>query len=268
MQLFLDAAVAAAREAGALIRDRLGRYESIDTKISAHDLVTDVDRASEQLLADRLLTRFPGHLMLGEEAMVEGERRHDRHADPSQVEYLWICDPIDGTTNFVYGVPSCTVSIALAHYGQPVLGVVYDPARDELFSAVRGEGAHLNGRRVQVRREERLAQALLVTGFPVRQELRLVSLDEVMRITPCCFNLRALGSAALHLSYVAAGRLNGFWERGLHPWDLAAGYVLVTEAGGRMTGLDGSAYTLDTADFIASNGPIHEEFRQIVQGES
>lgn len=266
MQLFLEAAMAAAREAGALIRDRLGRYESIDTKASAHDLVTDVDRASERLIADRLLTAFPGHMMLGEESMAEGDRRHDRNADPSQVEYLWVCDPIDGTTNFVYGIPSCTVSIALAHYGQPVLGVIYDPARDELFSAIRGEGAWLNGQPIRVREEKRLAEALLVTGFPVRSELRAINLAEVVRIVPHCFNLRALGSAALHLSYVAAGRLNGFWEHGLHPWDLAAGYVLVTEAGGRMTDLDGSPYTLETADFVASNGPIHDEFRQALLG--
>lgn len=257
MQQFLDAAMAAAREAGALIRSRLGRYESLDTKASASDLVTDVDRASEQLIAQRLLSSFPSHSMLGEEGMAEGPWRHDKQADPSQVEYLWVCDPIDGTTNFVHGIPACTVSIALAHYGEPVLGVIYDPARDELFYAVKGQGAFLNGERLRVRQEERLAEALLSTGFPVRDDLRRLNLDEVMRITPLCRNVRALGSAALHLAYVAAGRLSGFWEHGLHPWDLAAGYVLVQEAGGEMTDLDGSPYRLATADFAASSGRIH-----------
>jgi myo-inositol-1(or 4)-monophosphatase len=259
MQQFLDAAMAAAREAGALIRSRLGRYDSLDTKASANDLVTDVDRASERLIAQRLLTAFPTHAMLGEEGVAEGARRLDRHADPSQVEYLWICDPIDGTTNFVHGIPACTVSIALAHYGEPVVGVIYDPSRDELFYGVKGQGAFLNGQPLKVRPDRHLSEALLATGFPVREEIRQLNLAEVMRITPRCRNLRAFGSAALHLAYVAAGRLTGFWEHGLNPWDLAAGYLLVKEAGGAMTGLDGSPYTLATADFAASNGQIHEE---------
>lgn len=262
MQQYLAAAMAAAREAGALIRGSLGRYESLETKASAHDLVTDVDRACEKLIADRLLNGFPGHAMLGEEGMAEGSRRHDRDADPSRVEWLWVCDPIDGTTNFVHGIPACTVSIALAHYGEPVVGVVYDPGRDELFSAMKGHGAFLNGQPVRVRPEQQLQEALLSTGFPVRDDLRAINLAEVIRVAPLCRNLRAFGSAALHLGYVSAGRLTGFWEHGLNPWDLAAGYVLVTEAGGRMTGLDGSPYTLATADFIASNGGVHDELRR------
>lgn len=266
MQCFLDAAIAAAREAGALIRERLGRYETLDTKASAHDLVTDVDRACEALIAERLLSAFPGHAMLGEEGMAERTRRHEKDDDPSQVEYLWVCDPIDGTTNFVYGIPACTVSIALARYGVPVVGVIYDPARDEIFSAVRGQGAFVNGQPLRVRADERLSEALLATGFPVHERLRAINLAEVGRIVPQCFNLRGFGSAALHLGYVAAGRLTGFWEHGLNPWDLAAGYVLVTEAGGRMTDLDGSPYTLGTADFIASNGAVHEEFRRALMG--
>lgn len=266
MQQFLEAAIAAAREAGALIRDRLGRYETLDTKLSASDLVTDVDRACEALIAERLLTAFPGHAMLGEEGMAEGARRHERDADPTQVEYLWVCDPIDGTTNFVYGVPACTVSIALARYGEPVVGVIYDPTRDEIFTAVKGGGAFLNGRPVRVRADRSLGESLLVTGFPVREGLRAVNLEEIVRVVPLCRNLRALGSAALHLAYVAAGRLTGFWEHGLNPWDLAAGYLLVCEAGGRMTDLEGSPYTLATADFIASNGAIHESFRAAVLG--
>lgn len=266
MQLYLDAATAAAREAGALIRSRLGRFASLDIKASPADLVTDVDRASEELIAQRLLTAFPGSAMLGEEGMAEGGRRLDRNADPAQVEWLWVCDPIDGTTNFVHGIPSCTVSLALAHYGEPVLGVIYEPSRDELFAAVRGAGATLNGEPIRVRPDQALGEALLATGFPVRPEPRALNLAEVMRITPRVRNLRAMGSAALHLAYIAAGRLTGFWEHGLNPWDLAAGYVLVTEAGGRMTDLDGSPYTLATADFAASNGGIHDQFLAALRG--
>jgi len=248
----LDAAIAAAREAGALIRRRLGHYHSIETKSSLSDLVTDVDRESEALLADRLLSAFPGHLMLGEEE------------DPSRVEYLWVCDPIDGTTNFVAGLPFCTVSVALARFGEPVVGVIYDPMRDELFAARRGGGAFLNGQRIQVSPERRLDQAMVATGFAYQTGLRRVTLDDAVRITPRIRNLRALGSAALHLAYVAAGRLTGFWERGLHAWDLAAGYLLVTEAGGVFTDLEGAPYRLSTTDLLATNGPIHSELLSLI----
>ncbi|MFZ5816567.1 MAG: inositol monophosphatase family protein [Bacillota bacterium] len=264
MQLFLDAAVAAAREAGALIRSRLGQYQTLQTKSSASDLVTDVDRACEALIAERLLGAFPSHRILGEEGVVAGEGRHEREADPSAVEYLWICDPIDGTTNFVHGIPACTVSLALAHYGEVVAGVVYDPSREELFSALKGEGARLNGRPIRVRPDGSLAESLIATGFPTDYRLRARNLEEAARVAMRARNLRNFGSAALHLAYVAAGRLSGFWEHNLNPWDLAGGYLLVTEAGGRMTGLDGSPYRLQTRDLIASNGLIHEELRRVL----
>jgi myo-inositol-1(or 4)-monophosphatase len=264
LQEFLDAAIAAAREAGALIRRRLGNYSTIETKSSISDLVTDVDRASEALLADRLLNAFPGHLMLGEEGMAENGRRVSEQEDASRVEYLWVCDPIDGTTNFVYGLPLCSVSIALARWGEPVLGVIYDPVRDELFSARRGGGAFLGDRRLKVNPERRLEEALVATGFPVRAGLRQVNLEDAMRVVPRVRNLRGFGSAALHLAYVAAGRLTGFWERGLHAWDLAAGYVLVTEAGGTLTDLDGAPYRLSTADLLATNGLVHDELLNLI----
>jgi len=256
--------MAAAREAGALIRRRLGHYHSIETKSSLSDLVTDVDRESEALLADRLLSAFPGHLMLGEEGVAEKGRRIGEEEDPSRVEYLWVCDPIDGTTNFVAGLPFCTVSVALARFGEPVVGVIYDPMRDELFAARRGGGAFLNGQRIQVSPERRLDQAMVATGFAYQTGLRRVTLDDAVRITPRIRNLRALGSAALHLAYVAAGRLTGFWERGLHAWDLAAGYVLVTEAGGVFTDLQGGPYRLSTTDLLATNGPIHSELLSLI----
>lgn len=267
MEQYLAAAVAAARAAGGLIRSRLGHYESLETKASASDLVTDVDRASERLIAERLLGSFPDHQMLGEEGMAENARRLSRGEDPAQVEYLWVCDPIDGTTNFVHGMPGCTVSIALAHRGEPVLGVVYDPVRDELFSAVRGQGAFANGQPIRVRTGRHLPEALVATGCPVRPDTRAANLEEVVRVWPHCRSVRMLGSAAIHLAYVAAGRLTGYWEHGLHPWDLAAGYVLVTEAGGRVTDLGGSPYALATADFLATNGQVHQELLALLTAD-
>lgn len=266
MQAFLDVAVEAARTAGELIRSRLGDFRSLETKSSRHDLVTDVDRASEELISRSLLGAFPGHVILGEEGMTQGRSRHERGADPSRVEHLWVCDPIDGTTNFVHGLPCCTVAICLAKRGRPVLGVVYDPARDEMFTASLGGGAHLNGRPIRVRTEQTLEESLVATGFASTREVRERNVRSMAAAAARCRNVRALGSAELHLAYVAAGRLTGFWEAGLAPWDMAAGYVLVSEAGGTVTDLSGEPYTLATADIIATNGPIHQELRGVVQG--
>lgn len=259
MEQYLSAASAAARAAGKLIREQLGQYVSLQTKATAHDLVTEVDRACEETVSRLLLEAFPGHSFLGEEGVTQGAARMERSADLSTVEYLWVCDPIDGTTNFVHGIPCCTVSIALAHFGEPVLGVVYEPARDELFAAIRGQGATLNGRPIRVSTEQTLGESLLVTGFAVRPEIRDRNVADLVALAPLCRNIRALGSAAMHLAYVASGRLTGFWEDGLHPWDLAAGYVLVTEAGGRMTDRSGKPYTLETGNFLATNGAVHED---------
>ncbi|HYG59962.1 MAG TPA: inositol monophosphatase family protein, partial [Symbiobacteriaceae bacterium] len=204
MQQYLSAAVDAARAAGALIRSSLGAYQTLGTKSGVHDLVTDVDRASEALISRRLLEAFPGHLFFGEEGMTEGPARHERDADPGQVEHLWVCDPIDGTTNFVHGIPCCTVAIALARYGEPVVGVVYDPMRDEMFTAVRGGGAHLNGRPIQVRGDQTLEESLLATGFSTRPDVRDQNTRALVAAAPVCRNIRAMGSAQLHLAYVAA----------------------------------------------------------------
>ncbi len=264
MQQYLSVAVQAARAAGQLIRANLGTYRNLQTKSSPHDLVTDVDRASEEVVARYLLEAFPDHAILGEEGVTEGPARHERDADPARVEYLWICDPIDGTTNFVHGIPCCTVAIALAHRGVPVLGVVYEPARDELFTAMQGGGAHLNGEPIRVRGDRKLGESLLGTGFSPREETRSRNVRQLVAVSPRCRNIRYLGSAQLHLAYVAAGRLTGFWEIGLAPWDLAAGYVLVTEAGGRVTDVNGAPYSLSTADVLATNGFVHDELQKLL----
>lgn len=264
LQHFLEVAVSAAEKAGELIRSRLGDYRTLETKSSLVDLVTDVDRASEALISQMILDRFPTHRFLGEEGTTGGPARHEHGADPAGVEFLWVCDPIDGTTNFVHGLPCCTVALCLAHWGEPVVGVVYEPARGEMFTAVKGSGAMLNGRPMRVRPERTLGESLLGTGFATQPRVRERNVQGLVAVAPLCRNLRNLGSAQLHLAYVAAGRLTGFWEAGLSPWDMAAGYVLVTEAGGRVTDLDGSPYSLGTHDVIATNGPIHDDLRALV----
>lgn len=264
MQPFLEAAISAARKAGALLRSRLGDYRTLETKANATDLVTDVDRACEEIISAEILRAFPGHAILGEEGVTRGAARHEKGADPALVEHLWVCDPIDGTTNFVHGIPCCTVAIGLAVRGRPVVGVVYEPTRDELFYATQGDGAFLNGRPIRVRGERTLGESLLATGFSHREEVRERNVAGLVALLPVARNIRALGSAQLHLAYVGAGRLTGFFEAGLSPWDLAAGYVIISEAGGTVTDYEGNPYTLATSDIVASNGLIHEPFRSLV----
>jgi myo-inositol-1(or 4)-monophosphatase len=257
VQIYLDVAVAAARGAGQLICARLGACTTLETKSSASDLVTDVDRASEELVSKTILAAFPNHLFLGEEGMTAGPSRHEIGADFTTEDPLWICDPIDGTTNFVHGVPFCTVALCLVIRGELVVGVVYDPSRDEMFTAVRGQGAKLNGQPVQVRPESTLGQSLVGTGFSSHPEVQRRNVQGVAAIVPYVRNVRAMGSAQLHLAYVAAGRLTGFWEYGLAPWDIAAGALLIQEAGGTVTDLSGDPYRLTTTNVLGTNGLIH-----------
>lgn len=259
MQHFEAAAIAAAREAGALIRQRLGAYAQLDTKASARDLVTDVDRESERIIARRLLGEFPEHTFLGEEG-VSGAVDQD-------VEYAWIVDPIDGTMNFVHGIPAVTVSIALARRGELVVGVVYDMMRDELFHARRGEGAFLNGEAVRVSPERDFGNSVLASGFSVIDEWRRIDVAAMTTFLERCRNIRLMGSAALHLAYVAAGRLQGFWEHQLNAWDISAGALLVREAGGRVTNTAGAEWSLADRHVAASNGAIHEQMIEVLKGQ-
>lgn len=248
-------AVAAAREAGALIRRSLGSVEAYETKSGPADLVTEVDRASEALIRTRLQEAFPGIPVVGEEAAFGRDLDEELARGPE----LWLVDPLDGTANFVHGLPPSAVTVALVREGQPVLGVVYDPYRDELFSARAGEGAWLGDRRIQVGSCGRLVEAMLATGFSSEPRYRRAAIDGVRALLPAIRNLRNIGSAALHLAYVACGRLTGFWEIDLKPWDMAAGALLVREAGGRVTDTLGRPYTAATRHIVATCGPIHEE---------
>lgn len=258
---FTAVAINCAAKAGEWINTKLGAYSRLDLKYSSHDLVTEVDKGSEKMIRSLIRTHFPTHSFLGEEGVEAGpEASAQAIAELRDEEYLWIVDPIDGTTNFVHGFPYFAVSIALAHRGEVIVGVVYDPCRDELFLAEKGKGAYVHGKRMQVSKEAALHESLIATGFPADHRYALpVNLRGVQAIAPQVRNLRVAGSAALHMAYVAAGRLSGFWEIGLNSWDLAAGALLIQESGGKVSDTAGSPYHLGVRNVTASNGLVHDE---------
>jgi len=261
---FTAVAINTASKAGEWIKSKLGAIQRVDQKQSASDLVTEVDKGTEKLIRNLILTYFPDHAILGEEGVEPGPEGAKRAlAEAAEEEYVWIVDPIDGTTNFVHGFPFFCVSIALAHRGEVIVGVVYDPIRDEMFVAEKGKGAYLKGRKMNVSGEPELRQALVATGFPIQHDRTLPpNLAGINALATKVRNIRAGGSAALHLAYVAAGRLTGFWEIGLNPWDIAAGSLLVQESGGRITDTAGQSYTLAVSNVLATNGTIHASMLQ------
>jgi myo-inositol-1(or 4)-monophosphatase len=245
----LDFAVDVARRAGALLQEGLGRGRSVMLK-SAFEVVTDVDRASEALIVAAIAERFPDHTIIAEEG--GGVER-----GPA---YRWVIDPLDGTNNYAHGFPFFSVSIGLMRGPDLALGVVYDPLRDELFTAQRGEGAYCNGRAMRVSDTPQLAAALLSTGFPYTYgqggENNRREFDILQGRTQ---GVRRAGCASLDLAYVAMGRLDAHWELRLQPWDSAAGALLVLEAGGQLSGWGGDAWDPWSGTLIASNGRIHGE---------
>lgn len=257
--VYLETAAELAQQAGDIIRKRFGGNFKKGYKSGPSDLVTEVDRQVEDLITTSLQTRFPSHTVIGEENdSISGDR------EPGE-DYTWYVDPLDGTTNFVYSVPFCCVSIGLSYRGQLTVGVVYDPLRNELFTAEAGKGTFLNNRPVRVdETRKNLSDALLVTGYPSDKNYgRRLSGINYQKVIACCSNLRALGSAALELAYISCGRLTGFWENTLMPWDVAAGSLLVAEAGGRVTDLAGNPLELQRyLSIAASNGFIHDELLQ------
>lgn len=264
---FTAVAVNCASKAGEWIKSRIGQFAEPDLKHSMHDLVTEVDKGSERLIRNLVSTHFPHHSFLGEEGVEPGPEASARALEKvSDAEYLWIVDPIDGTTNYVHGFPFYSVSIALARKGQVIVGVVYDPSRDELFVAERGKGAYVHGKRMSISGEKALRQSLVATGFPADHVAALpANLKQIQAIAPQVRNVRVAGSAALHMAYLAAGRLSGFWEIGLNAWDLAAGSLLVEEAGGRVTDQSGEPYHLGVRNVAASNGWIHGELLEALK---
>ena len=258
---FAAPAAAIALEAGSLV---CGFYESgVATEYKGEaDLVTEADRASERLIVERLNARFPGHGVFGE----EGSRRQ------MESEYRWYIDPIDGTTNFAHRFPVFCVSLGLEQRradlpadqdGEIVAAVIYDPTRNELFVAEKGKGAYLNGRRIQVSRTATLGESLLATGFPSRKRHKNPNIHFYQEISLRSHGVRRAGSAALDLAYTACGRFDGFWEFNLNPWDTAAGFLLVTEAGGTLSYFDGSPFQLASKEILATNGGIYNELVQL-----
>ncbi len=242
-----------AEEAGRLLMARFGGARRVRSK-GVGDIVTAADRASERLIRSRLRAAFPAIPVLGEEQ--GGPRDFDR------VDRLWVVDPLDGTVNFAHGYPVFSVSIALVERGAPVAGVVHDPTRGESFCAERGRGAGRPGERLAVSGRRALGAALLSTGFAYQGGSKLArSLRRFGRLQHATRALRRPGSAAIDLAYVAAGRFDGFWEEGLNPWDVAAGILLVEEAGGRVTDYQGRPFRLDSPAILASNGRLHVAIR-------
>jgi myo-inositol-1(or 4)-monophosphatase len=254
--LFLATAVEAVLRAGEIQLDRLGGEIGIAKK-GAIDLVTDVDLAVERMFRAMVAERFPEHTVLAEELGA---------AEQPQGRFCWIFDPLDGTTNYAHGLPIFASSLALEIDGIVTVGAIYDPTRRELFTATLGGGAYLNGVPMRVSTTPTLIDALLVTGFPYSVH---ESGDELVSLFAAFLSeaqaVRRLGSAALDLCYVAAGRMDGFWEQHLKPWDMAAGALMLAEAGGRVTALDGGPYNVRKGQLMASNGVLHETLLDLVR---
>ena len=252
-----QAAESFAREAGQIVREGWGRSHTPERK-GRIDLVTEYDRRSEALLLERIRARFPDHAILAEESGA-----HPRRDAPAR----WVLDPLDGTTNFAHNYPFFAVSVAVEVGGVPAAGAVYDPVRDEMFSAALGRGATLNGAPARVSTIDRLEDALLVTGFPydVRERPERV-MPAFQAFLQRAQGIRRDGSAALNLCYLAIGRFDGFWEVALSPWDTAAGSLIVLESGGRVTDYAGEAFRLTGAPILASNGRLHAEMLRILDG--
>jgi myo-inositol-1(or 4)-monophosphatase len=242
----LEVALSAAKEAGEVLRKGFGWQHSIRYKGEV-DLVTEVDEQAEQLIREILLGAFPAYGMLAEEGgTLVGE-----------VDARWIVDPLDGTTNYAHGLPIFCVSVALERSGEVVLGVVHDPMHEETFVAERGRGATMNGEPIKVSDTDELIRALIATGFPYDRAEMPEALELFGRLAASTQGMRRLGSAALDLCYVASGRIDGYYERGIWPWDLAAGSVILEEAGGKLTNYRGGKLDLAGREIVASNGCLH-----------
>ena len=259
MQPMLNIAIRAARAAGDVIVRNMDRVDTLAIeKKQRNDYVSDVDRQAESRVIDVLHKAYPEHAILGEESGLLGS---------SSAEYLWIIDPLDGTTNFLHGLPNFSVSIALKARGRLEQAVVYNPVSQELFTASRGEGACLNNKRMRVSKVSSLEDALLGTGFPYREGADLDTYMELTRrFTLQSGGIRRTGSAALELAFVAAGRLDGFWQSGLQSWDSAAGGLLVREAGGLISQFDGGDDWLEKGDVVAANPKVLHAMMGVLRG--
>jgi myo-inositol-1(or 4)-monophosphatase len=255
----LNFAISVARDAGNILVDKLGRALRVSNK-GAIDLVTEADLASEKLIIERIRSHYPRHAILAEESGAS-----NNNSDDSAAEWKWIIDPLDGTTNYAHGYPCFCVSIGVERAGKLELGVVYDPMRNEMFAAERGGGATLNDRPMRVSDVEELSHAMVCTGFPYDVRERPDFARDFSNFTMHAQAVRRDGSAALDLAYVACGRFDGFWEDGLKPWDIAAGVLLIAEAGGSVTDFQGGALDIYSPRVLVSNGLVHQSMMQVIR---
>jgi len=248
-------ALKAVKEGGAILMEYLGKVQSIDYK-GEINLVTEVDRRSEEVVMGIIKDSYPDHRILAEETGDSGESS----------SFKWIIDPLDGTTNYAHGYPCFCISLAIEHEGEVIYATVYDPVREELFTAEKGKGAYLNGKAIKVSSTQQLNQSLLCTGFPydVRNDLN----SNILHFRNFLLKTQAVrrdGSAALDLCYTATGRFDGFWEQKLFPWDVAAGSLLVTEAGGNLSNFKGENFSIYDKEIVASNGIIHNQMIEVLR---
>jgi myo-inositol-1(or 4)-monophosphatase len=251
---YLETATEIAREAGALLANFFERRIPFELK-GEHDLVTEADRASERLVVERLRSHFPSHNIVAEEG----------GGHTSSSEYRWYVDPLDGTTNFAHGFPVYNVTLGLERNGEMIAGVIFDPTRGEMFAAERGSGAYLNNRPIHVTTAKRVEDCLVATGFPSAKRHLNVNIHFYYQLAMISHGVRRAGAAAIDLAYVACGRLDGFWEFRLNPWDMAAGILLVEEAGGRCSDMLGGAARLNGPHLLADNGHIHSAMLEIFE---
>jgi len=243
-----------AREAGEMLKSNIDSSTEVHFK-GVVDLVTDFDNQAQRMIFDHLSGCFPDHDFLGEEGLMQDKGR----------EFRWIVDPLDGTTNYAHGFPIFCVSIALERSGEVVLGVVYDPMREEMFSAVKGGGAWLGGKEIRVSAGDDLDKSLVATGFPYDiRESKVNNIDHFNHFLVRVQAIRRCGSAAMDLCYVASGRFDGFWELKLHPWDVAAGVLIVQEAGGRITDFNNQEFSIFGSEILATNGLIHDQMVEVL----
>jgi len=256
MHPMLNIAVKAARRAGGIISRASQNLDVLTIKHkSLNDLVSEVDRASEEAIIDVIKSAYPEHAILAEESGASGDS-----------EYVWIIDPLDGTTNFLHGFPQYCVSIGLLHKGVPTQGVIFDPTRNDLYTASRGRGAFLNDRRLRVSRRDKLIDGLIGTGFPFRMFEYLDAYNAMLKdMMTKCAGVRRPGSAALDLAAVAAGHFDGFWEIGLSPWDMAAGVLMITESGGLVGDFEGNDKFMERGQIVAGNPKIFSQILHVLQ---
>jgi len=267
LQAILEVATDAAKKAGNIILSNSAGADVTKTKANPRDLLTMIDPLCEETIRETVLDKYPDHDFLGEEDVPPGKEASAAALDAklkTDKDFLWIVDPIDGTTNFVHGMPLCMPSVACAYKGVVVVGVIHDPHRDETFTAMKGHGAQMNGDKIEVGKQDIISDAIVAMGSPPGEESLEMSLRGIKELMPKVRTIRMLGSAALMLAWVANGRLTSYWEYDLSSWDIAAGALLVEEAGGRFSSLENDDFDLRHRKMIASNGLVHKSILEVL----